>query len=278
MATELQVRYSKLVDLRLRKSLVTKDKVIFNNRFEGSPVAGSVKVPTRDETSVKDYDKGSGASLDSKDTVYITMPITKDKVVNEIIDGYDAAGVPDGIVADRLDSAGYGLAEVMDATGCATLISGGTPATSTTALTKTNIYDAIVDARTALSDANVPINGRYLLVSPATFALLLKSTEFVKASDLGQKILETGAVGQIAGFYVYESNNLKSTDNKTIIEFVAGHPACATRAREFNVPVHIQDLSGSGNFIGACAVQGRVVYDHMVTKPEGIYVKKAVSA
>ena len=46
MAHEAQVRYSKLVDLKLRATLVKKVGVICNNRYEGSPKAGSVKSPS----------------------------------------------------------------------------------------------------------------------------------------------------------------------------------------------------------------------------------------
>lgn len=42
MAHELQERYSALVDLKLRDVLVKKDGVIFNNRYEGDPKAGSM--------------------------------------------------------------------------------------------------------------------------------------------------------------------------------------------------------------------------------------------
>jgi len=37
MAHTLQERYSKLIDEKLRASLVTKDHYIFNNRYEGNP-------------------------------------------------------------------------------------------------------------------------------------------------------------------------------------------------------------------------------------------------
>ena len=47
MAHTLQERYSTAVDAKLRALLVKKDGVIFNNRFEGSPKAGAVKVPVR---------------------------------------------------------------------------------------------------------------------------------------------------------------------------------------------------------------------------------------
>lgn len=88
MAHEAQVRYSNLVDLKLRKTLVKKVGVICNNRYEGSPKAGSVKVPVRDtEVVVNDYDKAKGAKQTSGDTTYLTVNIDHDKAVNEIIDG-----------------------------------------------------------------------------------------------------------------------------------------------------------------------------------------------
>ncbi|MEG1323080.1 MAG: hypothetical protein RSD01_08120, partial [Ruthenibacterium sp.] len=62
MAHESQIRYSDMVDAKLRATLVKKDGVIFNNRYEGNPKAGSVKVPVRDtEVVVADYNKQTGA-------------------------------------------------------------------------------------------------------------------------------------------------------------------------------------------------------------------------
>ena len=118
MAHEAQVRYSDLVDLKLRATLVKKVGVICNNRYEGSPKAGSVKVPVRDtEVSVNDYNKQTGAEKTHGDTAYLTVAINKDKAVNEIIDGFDAESVPGQLVADRLDSAGYSLALQADTDG-----------------------------------------------------------------------------------------------------------------------------------------------------------------
>ena len=118
MAHEAQVRYSNLVDLKLRATLVKKVGVICNNRYEGSPKAGSIKVPVRDtEVSVNDYNKQTGAEKTHGDTAYLTVAINKDKAVNEIIDGFDAESVPGQLVADRLDSAGYSLALQADTDG-----------------------------------------------------------------------------------------------------------------------------------------------------------------
>lgn len=163
MAHEAQVRYSNLVDLKLRKTLVKKVGVICNNRYEGSPKAGSVKVPVRDtEVVVNDYDKAKGAKQTSGDTTYLTVNIDHDKAVNEIIDGFDAESVPGNLVADRLDSAGYSLGLQMDSDGSVELTTAGTAFGNTTALTEKTIYANIVDARTQQSAIGVPTAGRWL--------------------------------------------------------------------------------------------------------------------
>ena len=120
MAHTGQERYSKLVLAKLRASAVLKEGIVFNNDYEGDPRAGAVKIPVRDvEVAVSDYDKASGLAGVTGTTTYETLLINKDKAVNEIIDGYDAEAVPDGIVAERLDSAGYALAMQLDNDGAA---------------------------------------------------------------------------------------------------------------------------------------------------------------
>ena len=110
-----QERWSSLVDAKLRQSLVTRDNYIFNTNYEGNPKAGKVKIPVRDtEVTVKAYDKATGVDLEIGTTTYIDLDIDQDMAVNELIDGYDAEAVPDNLVADRLDSAGYSLALDMD--------------------------------------------------------------------------------------------------------------------------------------------------------------------
>ena len=159
------------------------------------------------------------------------------------------------------------LADALQARGVK-LVSGGTAMDSTAALTKANIYDTIVDARTKLSETHVPTDGRWLLVSPETYALLLKSPEFIKASALGDAVVQTGAVGRVAGFTVFEDTTLGEK-----VDFIAGHPNWFTRIEEWSEPVAVNDLKGSGTFIGACAVQGRKIYAHKVTKAQTVLVK-----
>ena len=97
---------------------------------------------------------------------------------------------------------------------------------------------------------------------------------------MSQQLVQTGAVGQIAGFAVYESNNMdfenatRVATKKTTTEFICGHPNWCHRVMEWQTPVHLQDLSGSGKYIGASAVQGRKVYGIKVSKPKTLYIKR----
>lgn len=240
MAHTAQERYAKLVDAKLRNTLVTKDNLIFNNRYEGDPKAGKVKIPVRDtEVEVKDYDKASGIDASAGSTTYIDLNIDHDEAVNEIIDGFDAASVPDGIVAERLDSAGYSLGLSMDKASMDALQAptDANISATKTAITASTAYKEALAAKRVLSRAGVPNEGRWMIASPEYLELLLQDPLFVKQGDLAQELVQAGAVGKIAGFTVFESNNMdfesttRVASKKTTTEFICGTRTGATACR-----------------------------------------------
>lgn len=266
---ELQERYSNLVLAKLRKTAIFIS--LFNRRYEGTPTAGAVKIPVRDtEVTVGDYDKNTGGDLGFGATTYKTLPIDKDKYVNELIDGYEAQAVPDNLLADRLDSAGYSMGISLDAELVTLLTTQGTASANTTALTKSTIYDSIVDEVAALKKKGLRPSEMWLAVTNETYALLLKSPEFVRASDLGDTVVQNGQVGRINGLNVYETNNIPDSEN---VEYIIGNNVFCHFVDEWMVPVGVNDLK-DGKHIGASAVQGRRVYGHMVSRPETVTVKK----
>ena len=278
-----QERWSSLVDAKLRQNLVTRDNYIFNTNYEGNPKAGKVKIPVRDiEVTVKDYDKVAGVDPENGTTTYTELNIDHDKSVNELIDGYDAAAVPDNVVADRLDSAGYSLALEMDQKSINLLetTSGIKVCATKTAATDQTAYKEILSAKTYLTRKGVPQAGRWLICSPEFMAILMLDDHFIRQGDLSQELKNAGAVGSVAGFAVFESGNTMYEDTelvaskKTTTEFIAGHPNWCHRVQEWAVAVHVQDLSGSGKYIGASAVQGRKVYGLKISKPQTVYVKR----
>lgn len=278
----LQERYSKLIDEKLRATLVTKDNLIFNSRYEGSPKAGKVKVPVRDtEVEVKAYDKQKGVDITGGSTAYFDLNIDNDEAVNELIDGYDAAAVPDGITVERLDSAAYSLALSMDTKSVRALetTAGITIAASKTAITDSAAYKAVLAAKRTQSRLGVPNDGkRWLIASPEFMEALMTDDRFIKQGDLSQELVQSGVVGRIAGYNVFESNNTMFEDTevvsgkKTTTEFICGHPNWCHRVQEWSVPVSIKNLMNT--YIGSSAVQGRKVYGIGISKPQTVYVKR----
>ena len=266
---EPQERYSKLVLAKLRKTSIFVK--LFNRRYEGTPTAGAVKIPVRDtEVAVNDYDKQQGGKMSFGATTYKTLPIDKDKYVNELIDGYDAASVPDNLVADRLDSAGYAMGISIDSELVTLLTENGTASADTAAITKDTIYASVVDETAKLKKKGLKVTEMWLAVTNETYAEMLKSPEFIKASDLGDSVVQNGRVGRIAGLDVYETNNIPD-DSK--IEYIIGNDVFCHFVDEWMVPVAVNDLK-DGKHIGASAVQGRRVYGDMVSRPETVTIKK----
>ena len=282
MAHANQERWASYVDVKLRNTLVTRDNLIFNSRYEGDPTSGKVKIPVRDtEVAVKEYDKANGVAADVGTTTYLDLNIDHDEAVNELIDGYDADSVPDDIVAERLDSAGYSLALSIDKKSIDALESA---AGATISATEANAYKLALEAKRVLGRKGVPNEGRFLIASPEYLEVLMLDEHFIKQGDLSQEMVQQGVVGRIAGFNVFESNNMdyesttRVSSKKTTTEFIAGHPNWCHRVMEWQTAVHLQDLSGSGKYIGASAVQGRKVYGLKVSKPQTLYIKRTEPA
>ena len=211
--------------------------------------------------------------------------------------GYEADAVPDSLIADRLDSAGYSLGLYMEddalktlTLGCNGMDHSGVVFGSTDVrngkkgavvektLTAANVYQQIVELNQKLDEADVPMDGRYIIVTPATYALLLQdTTHFIRYGDRSQEMLETGAIGEIIGLKVYRSNVLtgkkvkvaynSSTEDRNV-EILAGHPLFATRVEAWKVDPFLKDLNGDATIIGGSAVKGRKIFVHEVTKPQ----------
>lgn len=269
MAHTLQERYSQLVEAKLRAEAIYS--TLFNTRYEGQPSAGAVKIAVRADMEAAAYDRQNGTALVSGTTTYITLPIDHDQAVNELIDGYEAAAVPDNLIADRLESAAYALAIDEDAAKRTALTTDGnyTSTGNVTALTAKTAYEVIVDAIQSAKKAHVKVNTMWLVVSSDVYALLLKDTDhFIKASNLGDDIVTNGMVGKIAGIPVFEDPDMTEG-----FDFLLGNSEFCHFVPEFTVPVAVKDLA-DGSHIGASAVQGRRSYGLKISKPETIFAKK----
>lgn len=260
---ELQERYSSLVLAKLRKTSVFSG--LFNRSYEGTPTAGAVKIAVRDtEVEVGDYDMVQGGELTTPTTEYKTLTIDKNKYVNELIDGYYASAVPDNILADRLDSAGYSMGLDLDKELYELLKTGTTQKTGS--INAENVYSTIVDEVQELKHMGLNTSELWLAASNKAVGSLLKSPEFITASETS---VINGLVGRIAGVPVIESNNIEDD-----VSYIIGNKVFCHFVDEWSVPVHVEDLK-DGKHIGASAVQGRRVYGDMISRPETVLVHKS---
>ena len=263
--TTLKENYSKLVEAKLRAESIFAG--LFNGRYEGDATAGAVKIPVRADATVGDYDIANGGDLTAPTTSYETLVVDNDKYVNELIDGFVAAAVPDNIVADRLDSAGYSLADEIDVALITLAVDRGTVFTASKKAD--SVYGTITEAIQAAKKGKVKPNEMWLAVSNDYALEVINDSNFIAASNLGDAIKQNGLLGRINGVAVYESVNVPAGT-----DFVLGNNVFCHYVPAWAVPVAVNDLA-DGKHIGACAVQGRQVYGAKITKPATVLVKKS---
>lgn len=254
----LQERYSEIVEAKLRSTSVFAN--IVGRQYEGDPKAGAVKVPYRAEATVAAYNPATGLAGTDTATSFRTIAIDKDYAVNEIIDGYEAAALPDGLVAERLDSAGYALGKQADNDIIAAILENQTAA-STTA---TKLVDQIIDTVAEAKAAGVDASHIWVAVSSASYAKLLKETLFVQCTALED--IQNGMIGHLAGIPIYETNNSKFTDT-----FVVGNSDFIHFVEDFMVAPTVKD--GANQYIGSAQVVARIVYGAAVTNAATVLYK-----
>ena len=78
-------------------------------------------------------------------------------------------------------------------------------------LTTTNVAENIMELRTKLSEAEVPMNNRILIVSPKVSAVIAQAG-ILQGTELAANGAVEGWLGKFAGFEIYESNLIEAAD------------------------------------------------------------------
>ena len=241
----------------------------FSEDYEKDEVTGQINVPTRDEeVKVSDYDIKNGIELQTSATDYLPLPIDKDYGVNELIDGYEADAVPDNLVAQRIDSAGYsiGLKKENMAIEC---LKTGTVSADTTKLTTANVYAKIVAEVKNMKKRNMKVSSMRVVISADVEELLLTDEKFSNTSgSLGEKLVREGVIGKIAGVPT-KTNYLMGDD----VDFIIYDKRYCQKYEVWKKEPAVEDIK-YGKHIGSSALQGRQVGGLMVTNKLGVQVRK----
>lgn len=124
------------------------------------------------------------------------------------------------------------------------------------AVTKTTAYEAILDLNALLDDDLVPMQGRAVVVSSAFYKLLKLDSNFIRNSDLGQKTLITGQLGEVDGLPIVRAMGRLPSD----VAFLIAHPSATTAPHKLSEYKVHQDPPG----LSGALVEGRDYYDAFV--------------
>jgi hypothetical protein len=201
----------------LAKSLVFGGSSVVNRNYEGeiSAYGDTVHIVSVSDPTISDYTKNTDLELETLTDAEQLLTIDQSKAFAFDIDDIDMRQSRNGgaLMTEAAERAGFGLRDVADQYIAGKMAKGAQDAnnlgTLSVAATPSDAYDKVlVPLRTRLSRANVPTEGRYVIVPPEFHEKLLLDSRFIKVNESGtSEGLRNGMVGRAAGFDILESNN-----------------------------------------------------------------------
>lgn len=130
------------------------------------------------------------------------------------------------------------------------------------ALTKTNIYQYLVQLGTVMSQALTPRNDRYLVANAALEGILRQAPEFIPAVESAyEQVVKQGKIGKIANFMVIFSE-LVDGNNTTGYFFLAGTKEFLAFAAQIMKTSVIPSEADPNSFVTTC--KGLLVWGRRV--------------
>jgi len=258
----------------LEKSLVCGQANVCNRLYQGEvrEAGNTVKIASIGDVDVDDYVKDSDiadpvALTDSQQTLLIDQQ----KYFNFYVDSIDRAQQNVDVLDEAMRHAAWKLRDIADtyiAGLIDTAVTAGNKIGSTVTPevpTKDNAYEYLVDLGVLLDEANVPLEGRFVVVPAWYHGLLLKDDRFVNTgSRASDRALANGEVGEAAGFSILKSNNVPNSAG-TQYKILAGHRIATAYVEQV---VDIKTYQPEKRF--GDAVKGLHVYGAKVVRPTAL--------
>lgn len=273
MSIELTTKFAPYVDEQF--STESKLALLTNQDFDWSG-AHTVKIYTVSTSAMNDYGRDGAAegnwsrygAVQGLDATTEEMTLSRDRsftFATDILDQDETVGALNSAAALARQMRVVTIPEV-DSYVYGKMCAGAGTKPTHIELTAANIYGEILKASEVLDNAEAPETGRVLVVTPATYAIMKKSTDIVMETDIGNEARAMGVIGMLDGMSVQKvpANRLPAG-----FGFMVVHP-CATVApvklEQYNVHSNPPGISGD-------LVEGRVCYDAfvMANKAKAIY-------
>lgn len=258
--------WSQLLNFSLKKSLVSMN--ITNQDYEGeiTNAGDTVHITRPSAVTVNSYSLRSNITVQEPAETQLDLAIDQQDYFAIDVEDIEQVQSNVALIPAYLEEANYSLADDADqyVFGLYTAADASNVVTKTT-LAANTIWDKITEAKRRLSLNNVPHQGRWMVLSPYEIELLEQSTEFQRASELGDDVARNGFAGRAAGFDIFESNNLtEASDGSNVVRHcVFGHRIACTFANQVaKVEMQRRELRFSD------LVKGLHVYGAKVIKPK----------
>lgn len=249
----------------LKKNLVGTNLVNRNYQGDIANEGDIVRITTPSAINTDDY-TGADITFQTITSSQQTLEIDQAKYFGYTVDDVDQAQANVALLQSYMQEASYSLGNVADTfifesyteADAANVIDDAT-------FDSTDAYDTLTEAAARLSEANVPEQGRWAVLSPREFKALSNDDAFQRASDLGDETSRFGFQGMAAGFSVWMSNNLV-TDSTTRYS-IFGHNMAITFADQI-----IKMEAGRHEAKFADFMKGLHVYGKKVVRPTALGV------
>lgn len=252
----------------LKKNLVYAQAGVVNRDYDGD-IAGqgdTVRIRSVSRPTISTYSKNGTLTYETLTDAQRSLLIDQAKSFSFVVDDIDEAQ-SSGALDEATIEAAYGLRDAADQyvaslyTGAASANQIGTVSVTTADLA----YTQLRKLATKLDEANVPQEGRWAVVPPWYYGLLLENDKFVRVDASGTAAgLRNGIIGQALGFDVMKSNNavLVTGDDYAVM---AGHPSAISYAEQITEleTLRLQTTFGTG-------VRGLHVYGAKLVRPDAI--------
>ncbi|MEF3086438.1 P22 coat protein - protein 5 domain protein [Bacillus altitudinis] len=251
-----------------RKSLVFGNLV--NTDYQGDVKHGNtVKINSFGNVTIGDYDENGVGEPEQIVGSQTELKIDQAKYFNFKVEDIDAAQANVNLLSGQLKGISYQLADVADQF-IANLYTGVDPKNTMGTdedpmrIDSQNLYNRLVSLNVKLSEANVPKQGRWVVLPEAGHGLLQKDPRFTKFPE----VLYDGYIGNVGSLKVFTSNNCPTVGDN--FKIIAGHNSAISFASQID---KLEAFRPEKFF--ADAIKGLQVYGAKLVKPKGIAVLTA---
>lgn len=204
----------------LKKTLVYAQPGVVNRDYEGDiqGVGDTVRISSIGPVTINNYAKNTDIDPPQElSDAQALLEITQQKYYNFQVDDVDQAQQKPKVMDEAMRQAAYNLSNVADAYVAAqytdadvanNIGTNGAPITPSA----TTAYEYIVDASVKLTEANVPMENRWIILPPWYIGLMAKDARFASgATPASMSTIANGVAGKISNFTVLMSNNVPNT-------------------------------------------------------------------